>query len=167
MTHCTGILKNIPTNFLDYKQRKMNLRTPNVILKSSIFIAKKTYYHSLSTKYAFNIEKTWSAIKNVLITKKKISPDKMLIDNNITSKTQTIVNYFNQYFVTLVTFFASKLNDVEPDSHKKYWKSPTFKLFSFQLHVVNEDAISNFFGKTFLIKQCRCRRYINFLNKIC
>ena len=67
----------------------------------------------------------------------------MVIDNNITSKTQTIVNYINQYFVNIGHTLASKLNDVEPDSHKKYLKSPTSKLFSFQL--VNEDAISKFF----------------------
>ena len=136
-------LKNTPTNSLDYEQRKINLRTLNVILKRRIFIAKKTYYHSLFTKYAFNIKKTWSAIKNILGTKKTISPDKMLIDNNITSKTQTIVNHFNQYFVNIGHTLASKLNDVEPDSHKKYLKSPTSKLFSFQL--VNEDATSKIF----------------------
>ena len=65
----------------------------------------------------------------------------MLIDNNITSKTQTI--YSNQYSVNVGHTLASKLNDVEPDSHKKYLKSPTSKLFSFQL--VNEDAISKIF----------------------
>ena len=65
----------------------------------------------------------------------------MLID--ITSKTQTIVNYFSQYFVNIGHTLASKFNDVEPNSHKKYLKSPTSKLFSFQL--VDEDAISNFF----------------------
>ena len=47
--------------------------------------------------------------------------------------------YFNQYFVNIGHTLASKLNDVEPESHKKYLKSPTSKLFSFQ--VVNEDAI--------------------------
>ena len=67
----------------------------------------------------------------------------MLIENNITSKTQTIVNYLNQYFVNIGHTLASKLNDVEPDSHKKYLKSPTSKLFSYQL--VNEDAISKIF----------------------
>ena len=64
----------------------------------------------------------------------------MLLANNITSKTQTIVNHFNQYSVNIGHTLASKLNDVEPDSHKKYLKSSTSKLFSFQL--VNEDAIS-------------------------
>ena len=112
-------VKNFPTNSLDYEQRKINL---------------------IHLKYAFNIKKTWSAIKNILSTKKKISPDKMLIDNNITSKTQTIVNHFNQYFVNIGHTLASKLNDVEPDSHKKYLKSPTSKIFSFQL--VNEDVMA-------------------------
>ena len=69
----------------------------------------------------------------------------MLIDNNITSKSQTIVNLFNRYFVNIGHTLASKLNDVEPDSHKKNLKSPTSKLFSFQLHVVNEDVISKIF----------------------
>ena len=67
----------------------------------------------------------------------------MLIDNNITSKTQTIVNHFNQYFVNICHTLASKLNDVEPDSHKKNLKNPTSNLFSFQL--VNENAISKIF----------------------
>ena len=89
----------------------------------------------------------------------------MLIDNNITSKTQTIVNHFNQYFVNIGHTLASKLNDVEPDSHKKYLKSPTSKLFSFQL--VNEDTISKLFDNIPHKNSKRCRRYINFLNKIC
>ena len=65
----------------------------------------------------------------------------MLIDNNITSK--TIVNHFNQYFVNIGHTLASKLNDVEPDSHKNYLKSQTSKLFSFQLD--KKDAISKIF----------------------
>ena len=69
----------------------------------------------------------------------------MLMDNNITSnKTQTIANHFNQSFVNIGHTLASKLNDVEPDSHKKYLKSPTSKLFSFQ--IVNEDAMSKIFN---------------------
>ena len=67
----------------------------------------------------------------------------MLIDNDITSKTQTIVNHFNQYFVNIGHTLASKLNDVESDSHKKYLKSPASKLFSFLL--VNKDTISKLF----------------------
>ena len=55
----------------------------------------------------------------------------MLIDNNITSKTQTIVNNFNHYFVNIGHTLAAKLNDVEPDSHTKYLKSPTSKFFFF------------------------------------
>ena len=63
--------------------------------------------------------------------KKKTSPDKMLIDNNITSKTQTIVNHFNQYFVNIGHTLASKLNDVEPDSHNKYLKAQLLNYFYF------------------------------------
>ena len=58
----------------------------------------------------------------ILITKKKISTDKMLLDNNNTSKTETIVNYFSQCFVNISHTLALKLNDVEPGSHKKYFQ---------------------------------------------
>ena len=65
----------------------------------------------------------------------------MLIDNNITSMTQTIVNYFNQYFVNILWLQNSTmLNQIHI---KKYFNSPISKLFSFQL--VNEDAISKIF----------------------
>ena len=40
--------------------------------------------------------------------KKEILSDKMLTDNNITSKTQTIVNHFIQYFVNIGHTLASK-----------------------------------------------------------
>ena len=70
-----------------------------------------------------------------------MSPDKILMD--ITSKTESIVNYFNQYFVNIGHTLASKLSDVEPDSHKKYLKNPTSNLFLF--HLAYEDAFTENF----------------------
>ena len=55
---------------------------------------------------------------------------------------ENMVNYFNEYFVNIGRTLASKLDNVEPDSHQKYLKNPASNLFSLQL--ATEDTISKF-----------------------
>ena len=57
-------------------------------------------------------------------------------------KIENMVNYFNEYFVNIGRTLASKLDNVGPDSHQKYLKSPASNLFSLQL--ATEDTISKF-----------------------
>ena len=54
-----------------YKLLSCYQHTYNVIIKRSIFIAKKTYYHHIFQKYSSDIKNTWSIIKNLLHKKKQ------------------------------------------------------------------------------------------------
>ena len=49
-----------------YHTRKTNFRTYNVILKRSIYIAKKQYYQSCFDKYKNDMKQTWSTINTIL-----------------------------------------------------------------------------------------------------
>ena len=64
--------KKTPTDSSNYEAGEINLRTYNVIIKRSIFIAKKKYYHHIFQKYFSDIKNTWFIIKNLLHKKKKI-----------------------------------------------------------------------------------------------
>ena len=74
-------LKETPSDSIEYEHRKINVRTYNMILLRSIFIAKK--YNSRFPKYIFDIKSTWSVIRNILNKNKSKSslPDEMKINN--------------------------------------------------------------------------------------
>ena len=90
--------KKTPTDSSNNKARKINLRTYNVTIKRSIFIAKKRYYHYIFQKYSSNIKNTWSIIKNLLHKKKKsnLLPNKIKIDNILNENIEVITNSFNK-----------------------------------------------------------------------
>ena len=64
-------LKKTPTDSSNYEARKINLRTYNVMIKRSIFIAMKTYYHHIFQKFSSDIKNTWSIIATYCTKKKK------------------------------------------------------------------------------------------------
>ena len=85
--------KKTPTDSSNYEARKINLRTYNVIIKRSIFIAKKTFYHHIFQKDSSDIKNTWSIIKNLLHKKKKSNPLSKVFE-------RVIYNQINNYFVS-------------------------------------------------------------------
>ena len=91
--------KKTQRNSLEHEHKKINLRTLNVILKRSIFIAKKTYYFNLFKKYSNNIKNTWAAIRDILAKKKvNVTPSKVKIGNILYEDPIDIANGFNNYF---------------------------------------------------------------------
>ena len=95
-------LKKTQRNSLEHKHKKINLRTLNVILKRSIFIAKKTYYFNLFKKYSNNIKNTWAAIRDILAKKNvNVTPSKVKIGNILYEDPIDIANGFNNYFINI------------------------------------------------------------------
>ena len=134
--------KKTPTDSSNYEARKINLRTYNVIIKRSIFIAKKTYYHHIFQKYSSDIKNTWSIITNILHKKKKsnLLPNKIKINNILNENIEVITNSFNKYFVNIGPDLASNIKDPTPNSYKTFLKNPASSRFSFEL--VNENTVS-------------------------
>ena len=58
-------LKTTNSDSEHYHTRKTNFRTYNVILKRSIYIAKKQYYQSCFDKYKNDMKQTWSTINTI------------------------------------------------------------------------------------------------------
>ena len=134
--------KKTPTDSSNYEARKINLRTYNVIIKRSIFIAKKTYYHHIFQKYSSDIKNTWSIIKNLLHKKKKsnLSPNKIKMKNTLNENIEVIANSFNKYFLNIGPDLASNIKDPTPNSYTKFLKNRTSSRFSFEL--VDENIVS-------------------------
>jgi len=103
--------KKYPTlqNIEHYKQYK---KTLNRILKE----VEKQHYDNLFLTNKNNIKKSWSIIKEII--NKKISnsqPDKLEINNQITSDTELIAEKFNQYFTNLGPTLANKITSPNCD----------------------------------------------------
>ena len=86
-----------------YHTRKTNFRTYNVILKRSIYIAKKQYYQSCFDKYKNDMKQTWSTINTILNrnNKKRKLPENFYLNGLLTNNTKNIVNSFNEYFCNI------------------------------------------------------------------
>ena len=68
-------LKETSPHSLLYYQYKLNLRTLNIILKRSIFIAKKQYYRTCKN----DMKNTWTILVDILKNKKKVDYQIILI----------------------------------------------------------------------------------------
>ena len=132
--------KKTPTDSSNYEARKINLRTYNVIIKRSIFIAKKTYYHHIFPKIFFRHKKYVVYNKKPIAQKKNLSPDKIKIDHILNENLEVITNSFNKYFVNIGPDLASNIKDPTPNSYKTFLKNPASSRFSFEL--VNENTVS-------------------------
>ena len=146
--------KKTPTDSSNCEARKINLRTYNVIIKRSIFIAKKTYYHHIFQKYSSDIKNTWSIIKNLLHKKKKsnLSPNKIKIDNILNANIELITNSFNKYFVNIGPDLALNIKDPTPNSYKTFLKNLASSRFPFEL--VNENTVSKIMDNLSTKKSC-------------
>ena len=75
-------IKKNSENSQEHEHKKINLRTLNVILKRSIFIAKKTYYFNLFLKYSSNIKNACAGIRDILAKKRlNVTPANVKIGN--------------------------------------------------------------------------------------
>ena len=92
--------RKIRTNNPDsehYHTRKTNFRAYIVILKRSIYIAKKQYYQSCFDKYRNDMKQTWSTINTILNTNntKRKLPEHFYLNGLLTNNTNNIVNSCN------------------------------------------------------------------------
>ena len=88
------------TRLTNFMVLKTNLQNYNKILKVSIKMAKKYYYHSCLHNVKGNIKKSWSTINDILCKKGKKNnfPDFFKIDDNIINNNTSIANKFNDFF---------------------------------------------------------------------
>ena len=78
-----------------YCQYKINLRTLNIILKRSIFITKKQYYHTCFKKCKNDMNNKWTILVDILKNKKKSKlPDYFNIDGYMLNDSTLIANEF-------------------------------------------------------------------------
>ena len=78
-----------------YHTRKNNFKTYNVILKRSIYIAKKQYYQSCFDKYKNDMKQTLSAINTILNrnNKKRNLPQHFLFKWTINKQHESLTRY--------------------------------------------------------------------------
>ena len=67
-------MKCTPVTSPQYAMIKTNLSTYRNILRTTITLAKQTYYQKLFNKYKNNIKQTWTTI-NTLLNKSKTGND--------------------------------------------------------------------------------------------
>ena len=98
---------------------KTNLQNYNKILKVSIKMAKKYYYHSCLHNVKGNIKKSWSTINDILCKKGKKTnfPVFFKIDDNIINNNTSIANKFNDFFTTIGSKLAS---EIQTSPHRKF-----------------------------------------------
>ena len=89
--------------------------------------AEADYYASFIKNRGDNSRQLWKRFGEVLgkSKAKKISINKMLIDNDVTSDPKTIVNEFNRYFCTIGEKLASKFGNRNNNEFKKYLQNPS------------------------------------------
>ena len=71
---------------------------------------KSNYYALLFEKNKFNMKATWKTINKLLGKGKVASCSSLVVDNQLTSDSLAIANYFNNHFASI----ASKLVDNLP-----------------------------------------------------
>ena len=105
-------MKQTPVNTQQYITLKINLKTYNGILRTSIRVAKTMYYHTTFEKCKHDIKETWSTIKKIIqkITTGGKLPDYFKIDGNIVNDKHVIANKFNTIFTNIGPTLASQIN---------------------------------------------------------
>ena len=97
----------------EYETLRINLKTYNKILRTSICAAKKTFLAYTFEKYKADIRNTWKSINEVLSKKgnKNTSPTSLNVNGNAITNTFEITNMFNTFFtVTCALQARFKLN---------------------------------------------------------
>ena len=84
----------------EYETLKINLKTFNKILRTSIYAAKQQYLAFTFDKYKSDIRNTWKTINEILSKKgnKNASPTSLNINGIEITNTLEIANIFNTYF---------------------------------------------------------------------
>ena len=113
---------------------KLQLKTYNRILKTSIRLAKKKYLENLFHKCRSDIKKTWSNINQIMNRSgNKTQPSKSFRVNGVNlTDPKDVADQFNRYYVNIGPNLAEKLEKLPNKSFLDYLYSPFPKSFSFQ-----------------------------------
>ena len=115
-------LKDTPNNSTAYLNLRLNVRTYNKILNTSINKAKSSYYHRCFENAKNDMKRQWSTINEILHkqTKKTKFPDHFVIDGKQITDQKAISNAFNNYFVNIGPDLAAKIKLPSSKSFKNF-----------------------------------------------
>ena len=110
------------------KLKKNEFNAYKNTLRRLINQAKKLYFSSQFIKQRGNGRKTWQTIDNALHRKSnKTSPNAILIDGDICTNKENMVNAFNNYFAKICTTTQPQNDNVMP--HTSYLNTPVHSTF--------------------------------------
>ena len=116
------ILQTNPNSDI-YDTLQTNYKTYKSIIRRSIMLAKRQYYHTASNIHSNNLKKTWKTINDVLNrnNKKHNLPISFKSKNGalITSEKE-IANSFNDYFINICN--DTNKSENKSDSYSTYIK---------------------------------------------
>ena len=153
ITH--GIIKSIKYRDNLYKQVKMtntnssqydilrrNLTTYNAILKSSIRLAKKTYFLQQFNTCKNDSRKTWKTINDLISNRKeKTSPTYFKDEHVIVTDKLEIANKFNLYFTNIGSNLAKDIHSSTNKDFTSYLIKVDENVSQFNFQDVDEDTI--------------------------
>ena len=126
----------------EYETLKINLKTYNKILRTSICAAKKQFLAYTFEKYKSDIRNTWKSINEVLSKKgnKNTSPTSLNVNGNEITNTSEIANTFNTFFTNIGNELANKINYSGTKDFTYYLRNRQNQKFT--LNEVNEQTVT-------------------------
>ena len=126
----------------EYETLRINLKTYNKILRTSICAAKKKFLAYTFDKYKADIRNTWKSINEVLSKKgnKKTSPTSLNVNGNEITNTFEITNMFNTFFTNIGNELANKIKYSGTKDFTYYLRNRQNQKFT--LNEVNEQTVT-------------------------
>ena len=145
-------LKKTSPNHLSYAPLKLNFNTYCKILRKSMTMAKKLYYHSQLELNKKDSRKTWEIINSLLNVRKrkKQFPSFFLVNNQKLSNQEQIANNFNKFFANIGHMLASNIRTNNLPLFSSFLGNPLQENFTFTLVQSPEiqKIINNFKSKS-------------------
>ena len=126
----------------EYETLRINLKTYNKILRTSICSAKKQFLAYTFEKYKSDIRNTWKSINEVLSKKgnKNTPPTSLNVNGNEITNTSEITNMFNTFFTNIGNELANKINYSGTKDFTYYLRNRQNQKFT--LNEVNEQTVT-------------------------
>ena len=121
-----------------YEIRKQTFKTYNRVLRNSVNLAKKNYYHKQFQIFRNDIRRTWMTIINRSGNKKEY-PDQFLFDGETVSDKNLIAEEFNKYFTSVGSKQSEKIVVPGNKSFTDYLRTPT--LYAFHFKAIDDQEI--------------------------
>ena len=135
-------VKMTNTNSSQYDILRRNLTTYNAILKSSIRLAKKTYFLQQFNTCKNDSRKTWKTINDLISNRKeKTSPTYFKDEHVIVTDKLEIANKFNLYFTNIGSNLAKDIHSSTNKDFTSYLIKVDENVSQFNFQDVDEDTI--------------------------